>query len=150
MRVPVFYILWLLPQEYQSMWLLATASTSRSYDCGFSRKSSSLLLWPPAVQVPVFQSDLSLCEFQSFNPTSRCASSSVSIWPLAVRVQVFQSDLSLCEFQSFNMTSCYASSSPLIWPLALQIPVSFFISPAGVFSPQTILLASPAGAMPAI
>jgi len=66
------------------------------------------------VRVPAYYCDLPLCEFQSFNPTSHCASSSLSIRPLAVRVPVFQSDLSLCEFQSFNPTSRCVSSSRLI------------------------------------
>ena len=151
------FILWLLPQEYQPYWLLATASTSRSlmaspmrdlalyivtsrrtsssFSYGFSCKSSSLLLlWLLAVRVPVlrYYCDFPLCEFQSFG---------INV-TLAVRVPVVQYDLSPCEFQSINMTSCYASSSQSIWPLAMRVPVSFFISPAGVFSPKTLLLAS--------
>ena len=93
---------------------------------GFSRRSTSQFDFSPQqvpvvrmivaslLRVPACYCDLLLCEFQSFNPTSRCGSSSLSIRPLAVQVPVFQSDLSLCEFQSFNPTSRCASSSRLI------------------------------------
>ena len=99
-----------------------------------SRCTSSSLSFDYAslVRVPAF--DLPLCEFQSFDITSRLASSGPLIWPLALQVPVFQSDLllcefqsfnmtlpvcqsdlSLCEFQSFNMTSRYASSGLLLY-----------------------------------
>ena len=127
-RVSVFHILWLLPQEYQPYDLSVYEFQSLFWLC-LSRKSSGF--WPPAVRVPVLWYNLSPCEFRSFNMTSCSASTGLSIRPLAVRVPVVQYDF----YQSVNPTSHCASSSRSIWPLAMRVPVSYFISPAGVFSP---------------
>ncbi len=135
------------------------ASISVSY-IGFSRRSTSLMTsrctssslsfdYASLVRVPAF--DLPLCEFQSFDITSRFASSGSLIWPLALQVPVFQSDLSLCEFQSFNMTSTSLSIRPLtvrvpvvqydlslceFRSLTLSLPQEYTVR----FSPKTLLL----------
>ena len=87
------------------------------------------------MRVPVFQYDLSPCEFQSFNPTSRRASSSLSIRPLAVRVPV--SYLSLPQEYSVrfspktlllvlsSLTRVFSRRSKsedfIIWPLPQEL-----------------------------
>jgi hypothetical protein len=154
-------VIWLLSQEYPAYY---NDFSPCEYQCfiyyGFSRRSTSLMTsrctssslcfdYASLVRVPAF--DLPLCEFQSFDITSRLASSGPLIWPLALQVPVFQSDLSLCEFQSFNMTSRYASSGLLLYLSRRSIqsdsarrlyywycPLSQEYSPAGV-SPKTLL-----------
>ena len=120
-------MIWLLLKEYPAYY---NDFSPCEYQCfihyGFARRSTSLMTsrctssslsfdYASLVRVPAF--DLPLCEFQSFNPTSRCASSSLSIRPLAVQVPY---DLSLCKFQS----------------LSLSLPQEYSVR----FSPKTLFL----------
>ena len=99
---------------------------------GFSPRSTSPFDFSPQqvpvvrmivaslVRVPAYYCDLPLCEFQSFNPTSRCASSSLSIRPLAVQVPY---DLSLCKFQSLSLSlpQEYSVRRLYYWPLSQEL-----------------------------